>query len=92
MATLDRGILGRAILDVTTPEPLRPDSKLWHTQNLAITPHVSSDDDANYTDLALDLLYRTWVGISRVVRSLIWLMRERTNDGSEETVTAAVLR
>jgi phosphoglycerate dehydrogenase-like enzyme len=59
VATLDRGILGGAILDVTTPEPLPPDSKLWHTQSLIITPHVSSDDDANYTDLALGLLYRT---------------------------------
>ena len=58
MATLDRGTLGGAILDVTMPEPLPPDSKLWHTQNLIITPHVSSDNDANYTDLTLDLLFR----------------------------------
>ena len=57
-SALDRGILGGAILDVTTPEPLPPDSKLWHTPNLIITPHVSSDDDANYTDLTLDLLFR----------------------------------
>ena len=58
VSALEHGVLGGAILDVTTPEPLPPNSKLWHTPNLIITPHVSSDDDANYTDLTLDLLFR----------------------------------
>ncbi len=35
--------LGGAIIDVCDPEPLPPDSPLWHTRSLLITPHISSD-------------------------------------------------
>lgn len=35
--------LGGAIVDVCDPEPPPPDSALWHTPNLLITPHISSD-------------------------------------------------
>ncbi len=38
---LDAGKLSGAALDVTVPEPLPADSRLWQTQNLIITPHVS---------------------------------------------------
>ena len=38
---LRNGHLGGAGLDVTTPEPLPPDSPLWHMTNVVITPHVS---------------------------------------------------
>lgn len=38
---LDAGKLSGAALDVTVPEPLPADSRLWHTENLVITPHVS---------------------------------------------------
>ncbi len=47
-----------AILDVFTHEPLDKSSKLWHTPNLIITPHVSSDDNGNYVKLTLDIFLK----------------------------------
>ncbi len=47
-----------AILDVFTPEPIESNSKLWHTPNLIITPHVSSDDNGNYVKMTLDLFVK----------------------------------
>lgn len=38
---LNTGSLAGAAIDVTTPEPLPEDSKLWGLKNLIITPHVS---------------------------------------------------
>lgn len=38
---LDAGYLSGAALDVTVPEPLPADSRLWQTENLVLTPHVS---------------------------------------------------
>jgi phosphoglycerate dehydrogenase-like enzyme len=40
---LEAGELGGAVIDVCDPEPLPPGSPLWHTRNLLITPHISSD-------------------------------------------------
>ncbi len=54
---LRRGELGGAVLDVFDPEPLPSDSFLWHTPNLIMTPHVSSDAP-NYADRTLDLFFR----------------------------------
>jgi len=42
---LENGHLGGAGLDVTTPEPLPAESKLWDMPNVIITPHISG----NYT-------------------------------------------
>ncbi|WP_270933789.1 NAD(P)-dependent oxidoreductase [Falsiroseomonas oryzae] len=53
---LDSGHLDGAITDVTVPEPLPPDSRLWRTPNLMVVPHVSSDDPATYNDRTLDIL------------------------------------
>jgi phosphoglycerate dehydrogenase-like enzyme len=39
LAALERGSLGGAYLDVTTPEPLPPDHPLWSAPNCFITPH-----------------------------------------------------
>ena len=39
--SLNSGHLGAAALDVTTPEPLPSDSKLWKFDNVLITPHSS---------------------------------------------------
>ena len=47
-----------AVLDVFDPEPLPASSPLWHTPNLIITPHCSSDDRDEYTPRTLDLVFR----------------------------------
>jgi phosphoglycerate dehydrogenase-like enzyme len=38
---LREGKIAGAGLDVTTPEPLPPDSPLWEMENVILTPHVS---------------------------------------------------
>jgi phosphoglycerate dehydrogenase-like enzyme len=53
---LEREHLSGAILDVVTPEPLPPDSPLWSTKNLVITPHVSCDDPTTYIADSMRLL------------------------------------
>jgi phosphoglycerate dehydrogenase-like enzyme len=37
------GAIRGAMLDVTTEEPLHPESDLWSTPNLLITPHISGN-------------------------------------------------
>jgi len=54
---LEEGKLS-AVLDVFDPEPLPASSSLWHTPNLIITPHCSSDDRDEYTPRTLDLVFR----------------------------------
>ena len=46
-----------AILDVFDPEPLPADSPLWHTPNLVVTPHCSSDDTDLYIPRTLDSMF-----------------------------------
>ena len=38
---LESGQIGAAYLDVTTPEPLPPDHRLWKAPNCWITPHIA---------------------------------------------------
>jgi phosphoglycerate dehydrogenase-like enzyme len=52
---LENGELGGAVLDVFDSEPLPPDSALWTTRNLIVTPHVSCDDPRY-----IDQLFDTW--------------------------------
>jgi phosphoglycerate dehydrogenase-like enzyme len=53
---LEKGELGGAVLDVFDPEPLPPDSPLWSTPNLIITPHVGCDDLENYIPRTFDIV------------------------------------
>jgi len=55
---LEAGTLGGAILDVFDPEPIAANSRLWHTKNLIITPHISADDGDAYVPLTLKLFLR----------------------------------
>ena len=41
IAALERGHLAGAWLDVTDPEPLPPDHRLWHAPGCYITPHLA---------------------------------------------------
>ena len=40
VALIESGHLAGAVMDVTDPEPLPPESKLWDMPNVIITPHV----------------------------------------------------
>jgi D-2-hydroxyacid dehydrogenase (NADP+) len=65
LRALESGQLAGAVLDVTTPEPLPPDSPLWHAPNLFITPHTSAVSDRLWlrqTSLLVDLLERWFDG------------------------------
>jgi len=54
---LAAGRLSGAILDVFDPEPLPPDSPLWQTENLLVTPHTSAADGDSYVPRTLDLFF-----------------------------------
>lgn len=42
LQALDNGQLAEAVLDVTDPEPLPPESPLWLHPHVQITPHIAS--------------------------------------------------
>jgi phosphoglycerate dehydrogenase-like enzyme len=54
---LGNGELAGAVVDVVDPEPLPPESPLWDTPHLVITPHISCDDAEHYLDISLDLWF-----------------------------------
>jgi phosphoglycerate dehydrogenase-like enzyme len=54
---LTGGALSGAIIDVYDPEPLPASSPLWHTPNLVMIPHVSSDDLDLYLPKTYDLVF-----------------------------------
>jgi phosphoglycerate dehydrogenase-like enzyme len=54
MASLQSGLLRAAAIDVARTEPLPPDSPLWTTPNLYISPHSSAGGD-RYAERAFDL-------------------------------------
>jgi len=58
--------LSCALVDVTYPEPLPPDSSLWDAPNLIITPHVLSDDLDEYIPRTLDIFFEN---VKRTMRS-----------------------
>jgi phosphoglycerate dehydrogenase-like enzyme len=62
--TLKEQRLGGAALDVTAIEPLAPESPLWKTPHLMITPHTSAVSDRLWkrqTEILAELLER-WFG------------------------------
>lgn len=62
---LENQIIAGAGLDVTSPEPLPPESKLWTMKNVLITPHTASLSDAIY-----ERLYQLIAGnLSRYIKN-----------------------
>lgn len=53
----------RAALDVTDPEPLPRDSKLWRAPNLLLTPHMAGDTPRRYR--------RSWQLVGEQVERLL---------------------
>jgi phosphoglycerate dehydrogenase-like enzyme len=53
----------RASLDVTDPEPLSQDSKLWQAPNLLLTPHMAGDTPRRYR--------RSWQFVGEQVARLL---------------------
>ncbi len=51
VAALESGHLGGTGLDVTDPEPLPPESKLWKMPNVIITPHVGGQSATRIDDM-----------------------------------------
>jgi D-3-phosphoglycerate dehydrogenase len=51
VASLESGHLGGAGLDVTDPEPLPPESRLWDMSNVIITPHVGGQAATRIDDM-----------------------------------------
>ena len=54
---LNSGHFSGAIIDVFDPEPLPPESPLWTTTNLLVTPHISADDGNTYVEMTLGLVF-----------------------------------
>jgi phosphoglycerate dehydrogenase-like enzyme len=54
IAALRSGRLAAALLDVTVPEPLPPDSPLWDMENVIITPHYAGLR-SDYAPLAMSI-------------------------------------
>jgi phosphoglycerate dehydrogenase-like enzyme len=54
-----------AALDVTTPEPLPPDSEFWNLPNVILTPHISGSGHAGYFavgDMVQQALHNCFAG------------------------------
>ncbi len=66
VAALESGHLAGAVMDVTEPEPLPPNSKLWDMPNVIITPHVGGQAAwriDKMTDLFCQNLHRWQAGL-----------------------------
>ncbi|NLF09509.1 MAG: D-2-hydroxyacid dehydrogenase [Pirellulaceae bacterium] len=66
VAALESGHLAGAVMDVTDPEPLPADSRLWDMPNVIITPHVGGQSSwriDNMTEMFCQNLQRHRVGL-----------------------------
>jgi phosphoglycerate dehydrogenase-like enzyme len=66
VAALKSGKLAGAALDVFMEEPLPPESPLWKTPNLIISPHISGNSpeyDERATELFAENLRRYLIGL-----------------------------
>ena len=55
IAALDEGLIRGAALDVTDPEPLPQDHKLWGYENVIVTPHCSGNSN-HYNERCFKIL------------------------------------
>ena len=65
ISALGRKIIAGAALDVTSKEPLPPESPLWRLENAFITPHMSAVSEhlwERQTDLLIENLERWFAG------------------------------
>ena len=62
---LAAALLSGAVLDVYDPEPLPASSPFWHTDNLLLIPHATSDDLEHYLPKTFDLVF---ANLARFVR------------------------
>jgi D-3-phosphoglycerate dehydrogenase len=51
IAALESGGIAGAVMDVTDPEPLPPDNRLWELPNVIITPHVGGQAKTRIDDM-----------------------------------------
>jgi D-2-hydroxyacid dehydrogenase (NADP+) len=76
ISALERKIIAGAALDVTSKEPLPPESPLWRLENAFITPHMSAVSEhlwERQTDLLIENLERWFAG--RELRNRVDLER-----------------
>ena len=76
IAALTSGKLGAAALDVAAREPLPPESPLWSTPNLILSPHISGFTphySQRLTDILIDNIARYREG--RPMRNLVQIER-----------------
>jgi phosphoglycerate dehydrogenase-like enzyme len=65
--------LSGAVLDVFPEEPLPPQSPLWATPNLIVSPHCAVDDGVAYVPRCLDIFFdnlRRYIG-GRPLRNVV---------------------
>jgi phosphoglycerate dehydrogenase-like enzyme len=65
--------LSGAVLDVFHEEPLPPESPLWSTPNLILSPHCAVDDGRAYVERCLDIFFdnlRRYLG-GRPLRNVV---------------------